>query len=75
MKYYLDDEGLSKLWERIQKLVYQCGGGGGGCSCSSLTTAEIDAVTPMECYQGECDESDLGTLIASGTGVAEDAVD
>lgn len=30
MKYYLDDEGLSKLWERIQKLVYQCGGDGSG---------------------------------------------
>lgn len=74
MKYYLDDEGLSKLWERIQKLVYQCGGGG-GCSCGSLTTAEIDAVTPMECYMGECDESDLGTLLVSGTSTAEDALD
>lgn len=74
MRYYLDDEGLSKLWERIQKLVYQCGGGG-GCSCGSLTTAEIDAVTPMECYEGECDESELGTLLASVTGVADDALD
>ena len=74
MKYYLDDEGLSKLWERIQKLVYQCGGDG-GCSCGSLATAEIDAVTPMECYRGECDESDLGTLLASGTSTAEDAVE
>lgn len=74
MRYYLDDEGLSKLWERIQMLVYQCGGGG-GCSCGSLTTAEIDEVTPMECYEGECDESELGTLLASATGVAEDAVD
>lgn len=76
MKYYLDDEGLSKLWERIQRLVYECGGkGGSGCSCDSLTTAEIDAVTPMECFKGECDESELGTLLASGTSVAQDAVD
>lgn len=74
MKYYLDDEGLGKLWARIQKLVYQCGGGG-GCSCESLTTAEIDAVTPMECYEGECDESELGTLLISGTSTAEDAID
>lgn len=73
MKYYLDDEGLGKLWARIQRLVYECGGG--GCSCGSLTTAEIDAVTPMECYKGECDESDLGTLLASGTSTAEDAVE
>lgn len=74
MRYYLDDEGLSKLWERMQKLVYECGGGG-SCSCNSLTTAEIDEVTPIECYQGECDESELGTLLVSGTGVAKDALD
>ena len=65
MKYYLDDEGLGKLWERIQMLVYQCGGGG------SLTTAEIDEVTPIECYEQRCDESALGTLKWSGVGTYE----
>ncbi len=37
MTRYLDENGVAKLWERIQKLVYECGGkgGGGGCTCDN----------------------------------------
>lgn len=53
MARYLDENGVANLWSRIQQLIYQCCGssGGGGCTCESLTTADIDSVTPMECYQ------------------------
>lgn len=76
MKYYLDDEGLGKLWARIQRLVYECGGkGGSGCNCESLTDADIDSVTPIKCYKGDCNEADLGTLLRVGIGTANNQLD
>ena len=65
MKYYLDDEGLGKLWARIQRLVYECGGkGGSGCNCESLTNADIDSVTPIKCKESDevCPQESLGQL-------------
>lgn len=50
MARYLDENGVARLWSRVQELIYECckgSSGGGGCTCTSLTTAEIDAVTPM----------------------------
>lgn len=71
MKHYLDDEGLAKLWERIQRLVYECGGkGGSGCNCQSLTDTEIDSVTPLECYNTSCDPSEFGETVYSFTETA-----
>lgn len=70
MKRYLDDEGLEKLWARIQRLVYECGGkGGSGCNCESLTDAEIDSVTPIECGEKICPSKDFGTEVFSYTGI------
>ena len=39
--------------------------------CQPLTDAEIDEVTPIECYEQRCDESALGTLRWSGVGTYE----
>lgn len=51
MPKYLDENGVARLWERIQKLIYECckcesSGGGGECDCEALTIADIDEVTP-----------------------------
>lgn len=49
MTRYLDETGVARLWERIQRLVYECSvSSSGGCTCESLTTADIDDVTPTE---------------------------
>lgn len=48
MTRYLDENGVAKLWARIQRLVYECSEGDGSCTCTSLTDEEIDEATPME---------------------------
>ena len=37
---YLDNAGLATLWERIQRLVYEC-----GCSCAVTYRLESDGNT------------------------------
>lgn len=44
---YLDENGVATLWERIQKLIYQCTSHSSECSCEPLTNAEIDEATPI----------------------------
>lgn len=73
MARYLDENGVARLWSRIQQLVYECSGSGGsGCSCQSLTTADIDSVTPIKCSQATCNLADYGTLVYEFTDTAHE---